>query len=195
MQVDDKYRVYNEILMWSASMPLPNKAKKSKEDFPKLDFIAKCTFELLGVSEYLNVKTRKEDAVFAKHVATSIAHSMKQYTGWNLNQIGKMTGRDHASALHSLGVINNSIDTKFRYNDVLKVANEFDVSVDELYYYKSESYDYSGLKATSKEGTAVFKSLRDAARNLKSDPKTILRYLNSGNYFRGKYKLTHDNLN
>lgn len=57
----------------------------------------------------LRCKTRKERIVKARQI---IMWYLQRYKKWSSSQAGEIFAKDHATAYHALGVIDNIVDTK-----------------------------------------------------------------------------------
>lgn len=86
------------------------------------DQISKIKKIRLNIEDYFNlpqnstlIKTRKKEIVGARQIEMYFS---KIYTEESLKTIGKyLGGKDHATVLHSIGVVNNLYDTEKAYRE------------------------------------------------------------------------------
>lgn len=189
MQIDDFYRVTNEIKAWAACMP---EAIGFEIEVPTLEDI----FSIVCVELNVNIekaysKTRDADACFARQLSHSIAvcFSRGYGSGWSLCEIGgSMGGKDHTTVLHSVKSISEMIETGYKMNKIHKIAKLFDLNIEDLIYTPKSRLNYGDI-VFIEEGEVVneFNSVKQAASHYKTSRSSIRRAIYNGYKFKRKY--------
>ncbi len=89
----------------------------------EIEDIQRCVAQFYGIKpELLSAKTRKREAVTARHLAM---YFCKQLTSHSLKSIGnRFGGRDHSTVIHACKTVENRIELEDAFRDEMAVARE-----------------------------------------------------------------------
>lgn len=101
-----------------------------------LELIKNVTEDVTG----MNIKRndRKRDVVIARYIYFNLA---KNLTGKTMTSIGKVVGRNHATVLHGIRVLNDWIETNREVRDIYtRVKDQLVSNTDESGFNNTVSY-------------------------------------------------------